>query len=124
MGRTALYVFSAVAATLLALGCGAEDVVTAPTPVANIVDVEMRDNLFIPPALTINAGTSVRWTNNGSLDHTSTSGAACISNGVWNSATVAPGGNFTFAFTNTGTFSYFCDFHCASDNMVGNIVIQ
>src|SRR5262245_18026710 len=53
---------------------------------------------FVPDELNVGVGTTVTWMNTDSVSHTSTSDA----NG-WNSGTVAPGGQFSFAFLTTGT---------------------
>src|SRR3990172_8907012 len=76
---------------------------TTITPVANIIDVAIRDNFFDPAHLVINAGTSVRWTNNGALEHTSTAGTGCTSSGLWTSGTLTTGQSFTRAFATNGT---------------------
>ena len=71
---------------------------------------------YTPDEVTVAVGTTVIWTNTDSISHTSTSDA----NG-WNSGTVAPGGNFSFAFQTTGTFPYHCAIH---PGMVGTVVVR
>lgn len=71
---------------------------------------------FVPGDLDIAVGTTVTWVNNDSTSHTSTS------NGVgWNSGTIAPGRQFSFAFQNPGTFPYRCTIH---PGMVGTVVVR
>jgi plastocyanin len=66
--------------------------------------------------VSVSVGDTVTWMNNDSVAHTSTSDG----NG-WNSGVVAPGGKFSFAFQNAGTFSYHCAIH---PGMVGSIVVH
>ena len=71
---------------------------------------------FTPDALDVAVGTTVTWTNTDSTSHTSTSDAT-----GWNSGIVAPGGKFSFAFQQTGTFSYHCAIH---PGMVGTVSVR
>jgi plastocyanin len=71
---------------------------------------------FNPDVSDVAAGTTVTWTNNDSVAHTSTANG-----GAWNSGTVAPGGRFSFTFQTAGTFSYHCAIH---PGMVGTVVVH
>src|SRR5512140_121963 len=73
---------------------------------AATVDISIVDFSFNPQHDTITVGTTVRWTNEGAVTHTSTSDG-----GVWNSGDIAPGGSFSFTFTTVGTFPYHCAIH-------------
>ena len=113
----------ALVATTLA--CGGYSAPTGPTggmsnpPPSGSVAVSIQDFSFSPASVTIKAGTTVRWTNNGPSPHTTTSDG-----GLWSSATLsAPtsgggyggggtaGGVFDFKFTQPGTFPYHCSLH-------------
>ena len=99
-----------------------------PAAHATIVQVQMLDDLFNfrfdPDSVTVNAGDTILWTNNGAFAHTSTSGLGCSVNGIWDSGSVSPaGGTFQRAFTTVGPFPYHCTFHCAS-GMVATAVVQ
>jgi plastocyanin len=83
--------------------------------VAAVTDVSIIDFAFEPQVVTITAGSSVRWTNNGSFIHTSTSDT-----GVWNSGDIAPGSMFTETFDTPGTYAYHCMHH---PFMMGTIVV-
>ena len=72
---------------------------------------------YAPNPVTIASGTTVTWTNNDSVAHTSTSDTA----GVFNSGTIAAGGQFNFTFTTRGTVTYHCAIH---PGMMGTIVVQ
>jgi plastocyanin len=71
---------------------------------------------YTPDDLTVTVGTTVTWTNTDSVSHTSTSDAA-----GWNSGTVPPRGEFSFAFQTAGTFPYHCAIH---PGMVGRVVAR
>ena len=71
---------------------------------------------YVPGELDIAVGTTVTWMNTDSTSHTSTSNAA-----GWDSGIVAPGGQFSFAFQNAGTFPYHCAIH---PGMVGTVVVR
>ena len=71
---------------------------------------------FKPRAITISKGTRVRWTNAGSVNHTTTS-----NKGVWDSGVLAPGATFGRVFRRAGTFKYHCTIHPTL--MHGKIVV-
>lgn len=91
---------------------------------AATVDISMMDSFFVPVTKTINVGDTVRWTNNGNLPHTSTSGVDGNSvNGIWDSGTLLSDQTFSFTFDEPGTFPYHCTFHWFR-GMKGTIIVQ
>ena len=56
-------------------------------------------------------GTTVIWTNQDRVPHTTTSGAPGDETGVWGSDFLQPQDSFSFTFEQAGTFSYFCQVH-------------
>jgi plastocyanin len=86
----------------------------------NLVTVSIRDFYFEPFQLTIDPGTTVRWVNEGTTQHTvfATSPA-----GAFLSGTLNPGESFTYTFpqrfprpspdstAQPGTYRYFCKIH-------------
>lgn len=70
------------------------------------VMVSVIDMKFDDDTLTVKAGTTVTWTNNGDLPHTVTA-----DDGSFDSATLASGGSFSFTFTQPGTYLYYCKLH-------------
>lgn len=80
---------------------------------ADTVDVSIHNFAFTPADLTIVVGDTVRWTNNDSIDHTSTSDTL-----VWDSGHITPGGTFVFTFADKGDYPYHCEIH---DSMTGII---
>ncbi len=79
------------------------------------VDVAIRGFAFQPNTITVPVGTTVRWTNQDSVSHTTTS-----NDRVWDSGTLRQGQSFSFTFTKPGTFPYFCAIH---PGMTGTVVV-
>lgn len=77
--------------------------------------VEIRDFAFAPNVIVIPVGTTVRWTNNGAVDHTVTSNTS-----VFGSGTLGPGASFEYRFDVPGTYAYHCAFH---SNLTGTVIV-
>jgi plastocyanin len=58
---------------------------------------------YEPSSLTVTAGSTVTWVNNGSTAITVTS-----PDGLFDSESIAAGGSFSYTFDTPGTFRYFC----------------
>jgi len=84
--------------------------------------VSVLDGAFTPLAVTIHAGTTVRWTSLGHMFHTVTSGVPGSSEGKLFDQGLGPGKSFTFRFTQTGTFDYFCRVH-VQFGMAGKVIV-
>ena len=87
-------------------------------------DVSIRDSFFEPENLTIQAGDTVRWTQLGSMTHTTTSGPNGVRDGKWDSGFMNPGSGAVFSrvFASEGSFPYFCTLHASF--MQGTIVVK
>ncbi|HSD57308.1 MAG TPA: cupredoxin family copper-binding protein, partial [Methanotrichaceae archaeon] len=68
--------------------------------------VEIRDFSYQPGTLTVAAGTTVTWTNDGNVPHTVTSDER-----TFDSGDIAPGGSFSYTFTQPGSYPYHCTLH-------------
>ena len=92
--------------------------------------VTIRDYAFSPATITIKAGNSVTWTNDGFSSHTVTSDSM----GVFDSGMLSPpmasmdpyggtssGQTYGMAFPTPGTYKYHCTNHPA---MHGTVVVQ
>lgn len=90
---------------------GATTVVSIPSGAS-----ALGSQAFPPNPLTVDAGTTVTWTNTDSIAHTSTSNGA-----GWDSGIIAPGGQFSTAFNTAGTFQYHCQIH---PGMVGTVIVR
>lgn len=89
---------------------------------AQVHTIQVTDFAFEPNTISIQKGDTVQWINMTRNPHTTTSGSPCVADGKWNSGELKVKGTFTYVFTDTGTFKYFCIPHCDM-GMVGNIVV-
>lgn len=116
---------------LIVGGCGGDDDDAAPEPAdstapasetvpeepgAEAAQVDMVDISFAPADVTVSVGTTVVWTNQDGVDHTTTS-----NDGVWDSGVLGPGESFEFTFEEPGTYTYLCEIHPA---MQGTIIVE
>jgi len=80
--------------------------------------VDIPGLLFSPQNITIQEGDIVTWTNNHTVNHTSTSADGGIE---WDSGVIAPGGSFSLTFNTAGSYDYLCTIHTA---MTGNVTVE
>jgi plastocyanin len=78
--------------------------------------VDIRDSKYLPGTITVAAGTTVRWTNRDEETHTVTS-----ETGLFGSAGLDLGEDYTYTFTTRGVYPYGCDLH---PFMQGTIVVN
>jgi plastocyanin len=90
---------------------------------------------------TINVGDTVQWVWEGDLHHGSDAGSCttggggnpygnvhpegyggCTSDGTWTSGTHMAPFSYSYTFTQSGTFKYFCDVHLSA--MTGRVVVN
>ena len=119
--KSVLIIFGILALTAFFLSCS-NTPTGSNTPEPKIVDVSIVDNQFQPPSKTINVNDTVKWTNNGVRVHTSTSGVNGVPDGKWDSGDLQPGISYSFKFTSTGTFNYYCTHHVTM-GMTGTITV-
>ena len=77
--------------------------------------VKISDFAYTPSVILIPAGTTVRWTNNGAVNHTVTSDTP-----LFDSGTMAPGASFEYRFDVPGTYPYHCTLH---PSMIGKVIV-
>jgi plastocyanin len=94
-----------------------------PSNAQSLHTVSILDGSFSPASVTVSTGDTVRWVMNSTIAHTVTSGSNCTSNGVFNSGTMSSGQSFSFVFTQSGSFPYYCIPHC-SQGMAGVITVE
>jgi LPXTG-motif cell wall-anchored protein len=78
--------------------------------------IEIVDFAFAPADLTVDAGTTVIWTNTGENDHTVTG-----DDGSFLSKRLAPGDAYRHTFRAAGRFAYHCSLH---ESMEARIVVR
>jgi len=87
-------------------------------PAGRVVEVGAHDKRgFDPKTITVEPGTTVRWTNHGQERHTVTA-----RNGRFDSGPMAPGSSYSVTFVTPGTYEYFCKPH-EKMGMVGTVVV-
>jgi plastocyanin len=124
---------AALSLVVVAVGCDGDDEVldpvettrpigpgtTAPVPGTTVetggsttdeasveqTEVAMVDITFDPGDITVPVGTTVAWTNEDAVEHTTTA------DDTWDSGVVAPGESFEFTFDEPGTYTYLCEIH-------------
>lgn len=79
------------------------------------VDVSIPGFSFSPSTVVVKTGDTVRWTNNHSVPHTSTSDTF-----VWDSGTLSPGQQYSRVFSTPGVFPYHCAIH---PMMMGTVIV-
>ena len=114
-------------AAILLTACGPK---TGPTPAGTLppinsetpdqalsgnVDVKIASFAFDPPTLTIQAGTTVTWTNEDSAAHT-----VVADDNSFSSKNLSKGDTFSFTFAQAGTYTYRCGIHAS---MKGTITV-
>jgi len=76
---------------------------------------------FRPNPIEVQAGTQITWINQDDIRHTVTSGTPENRDGRFDVPLAGKGTNFSFTFTQPGTYSYFCDRH---QHMRGQIHVK
>ena len=78
---------------------------------------------FMPPSVSVKAGSKVTWRNDEPITHTVTSGtftgvdmttglrSGQAPDGLFNARLEGQGDTFTYTFTKPGTYTYYCDIH-------------
>ncbi|MBI5072001.1 cupredoxin family copper-binding protein [Candidatus Falkowbacteria bacterium] len=83
-------------------------------PVPTTVTVDIRNFVFDPANLTVNAGTTVKWENYDSVGHK-------IAGTGFDSNQLNQGDSYSFTFNQAGTYDYHCAIH---PSMTGTITVQ
>jgi plastocyanin len=78
--------------------------------------IEVKDFMFTPMTLTVNAGEKVTWLNKDDEPHTVVSDA-----GLFRSAAMDTNESFSFKFDKPGTYRFTCSIH---PRMVGTIIVK
>ena len=129
------------AALTLAVACGSSgNTSSQPDELRNVVDlrakatgeypeveVAVKDNDFVPPAIRVNPGTTVKWVNQGRSPHdilpadpTQDFGGSF---GV-EAPKFQPGDEYEFRFDTPGVYRYYCSLHgTKSVGMIGEVVV-
>ena len=94
---------------------------TSPVTNPGTNEIIMQNIAFSPASKTIAVGTTIKWTNKDNTTHDVISGTPGNPSGLFNSGDFSMNGEFTFTFSQAGTFPYYCSHHAG---MTGTIIVQ
>jgi plastocyanin len=100
----------------IGFGTGQKTYVASAQEKMSTMEVKIDNFSFGPATLTVPAGTTVTWTNRDDIPHTVVS-----TDGVFKSKVLDTDDKFSYTFSKTGTYPYFCSIH---PKMTGKIVVQ
>lgn len=84
---------------------------------ALVLDINIENSKFGSPDITIGQGTTLKWTNKDSVDHTVTSDTGI----VLDSPLMSKGDSFSHTFNDLGTYEYHCSVH---PGMKGKVTVK
>jgi plastocyanin len=99
-----------------AIGAGQKGNVVSAQQKPETTEVKIDNFTFGPGMLTVPVGTTVTWTNKDDIPHTVVS-----TDGVFKSKVLDSDEKFSFTFSKTGTYPYFCSIH---PKMTGKVIVQ
>jgi plastocyanin len=105
-----------VMVAMVLLFVGSPSVTANDQASAASVEVKIDNFSFGPQTVTVPVGATVTWTNRDDIPHTVVS-----TDGVFKSKVRDTDEKFSYTFTKTGTYSYFCSVH---PKMTGQIVVK
>lgn len=85
---------------------------------AEPVNVEIKLFAYNPEVLEVPVGTTVSWTNRDGIEHSVTNGTPQDPSETFDSGLFTQGESFSFAFTETGEYPYFCTRHNSLQGLV------
>ena len=107
----AIFAMLAIAALLTLAG--------SPNVMANdqpSKEVKIDNFIFGPQTVTVPAGTTVTWTNSDDIPHTAVS-----TYGVFKSKVMVTDEQFSYTFTKSGKYPYYCTIH---PKMTGTVIVR
>ncbi|MEP6695937.1 MAG: cupredoxin family copper-binding protein [Pseudonocardiales bacterium] len=85
-------------------------------PAKSTNTVEIKGFKFVPSVITVKVGTVVTWTNADDVQHSATA-----TDKTFDSKLFGKGKSYSFTFTKTGKFDYFCSAH---QYMTGTVMVS
>ena len=120
MKRVKWWLPAVALATVLALASCGGDVEApdepAPEALSGTVEIDLSGLAFFPRAVTIEAGSTVVWTNRDALLHT-----VSDDDDSWDSGDLDQGESYRHTFGVPGSYDYHCEYHAA---MVATITVE
>jgi plastocyanin len=119
--RRSVFIASLAAALVLGMGAfntGRKGSVTRAQQKASTMEVKVDNFSFGPVTLTVPVGTTVMWTNRDDIPHTIVS---TDDPKAFKSKVLDTDEKFSFTFSKSGTYPYFCSIH---PKMIGKVIVQ
>ena len=105
--------------SVLAVGCASQSG-ASPAPAVAGTQISIKGFAFNPNQPSVTKGATITWTNDDGTTHTVTSGVPGTPSGKFNQS-VDAGKTFSFTFTETGTYEFFCNIH---QTMRGTVTVK
>jgi len=105
--------------SVLVVGCASQSA-GSPSPAGPATQISIKGFAFNPNQPSLTKGATVTWTNTDGTTHTVTSGVPGTPTGKFNQSLDA-GKAFSFTFTETGTYEFFCNIH---QTMRGTVTVK
>ena len=102
-------------------GCSKNDNPISAKIIRRTNEILMQNIAFSPASKTVAVGTIIKWTNKDNTTHDVISGISGSPSGLFNSGDFGANGEFSFTFSQAGTFQYYCSHHAG---MKGAIIVQ
>lgn len=118
--RRGVFIVSLMAMAVMGLGGIVAEhesfLVSAQEKPASTTEVKIDNFVFGPAAITVSVGTTVTWINRDDIPHTVVS-----TEKVFKSKVLDTDEKFSYTFTKSGEYPYFCSIH---PKMTGKVVVQ
>jgi len=101
--------------TLIACGNTKEKAVTSSNQNPSLTEISVENMMFTPETITVKPNTTVKWTNNDSVEHTIKIDNANIEKNL------KPSDEFSYKFIELNSYNYSCTIH---PDMKGLIVVE
>jgi len=111
-----IFLLAVFACLIILAGCN----LYSSTPTASTTPVQgntvtISNFTFTPSVLEVTAGTKVTWKNNDSAGH------KVVSTNLFEGPVINQGEEYSFTFTNPGSYDYFCQIH---PSMTGKVIVK
>ena len=105
--------------SVLAVGCASQPA-SSPAPAVAGTQISNKGFAFNPNQPSVAKGATITWSNDDGTTHTVTSGVPGTLSGKFDQR-VEPGKTFSFTFSESGTYDFFCNIH---NSMRGTITVK
>jgi plastocyanin len=105
--------------SVLAVGCASQPASSPAAAVAG-AQISIKGFAFNPNQPSVAKGATITWSNDDGTTHTVTSGVPGTPSGKFDQR-VEPGKTFSFTFSESGTYEFFCNIH---NSMRGTITVK